>query len=654
MEGEHRRLITEAEEFRAKNIAVETVDLPPAQKEELLREGEGSPLHTMLQFLREAGIEDAEIEEYRGVIRAFHERPTHVVRRDSVNFAPQDYYFAPRVDLSLSALLPRIFPSGTEPAFSLFEANYFQPRLDHEGVIREQSLGEEDIRHAFLALTTPNPARQESRADLVATPEERFLVRINRVMYALHEPLHIRQALAVGDRVNMARRQLNAGMLMNEEKERLFVERSEGDMEIRLPSPLVFGKTVFPWPEPGQTKDAAPSKESREWTTAIVQQNEATMDALSELALKQSLREKPAFLLSIHNTLSLAVEMFRDIKARVRHMDKEKNFQEIIDTQKELERVEQLFGFLQQAYFSAFDSSDDAETYFQSDALPKTLGKKLSGAFVKPSHSFDRFLVLNLKLDIQKEIQQKKYAASGKKEHFYPRSSETHLINKDSSDYFGSYPVTAAARALIVDLFDAAMRKGKDGHDVQVLLEKMSKVSYAPEEEIPSALLREIHDEWGLGWQKEDVGELVGMEHAVTPDRDESYPFSMATRKMLMEHFLKTNPTEVAPLVRGLFFQAPFALENRNFARFIGFIRLETKNHDYRPIEDILADQALGVFDLDVSLLSETERDTLHLNYERLRSGSGKEISLGEQQEILRWIVETRRKQVAEHKHQIS
>ncbi len=627
---------------------IEEVSLPSAIEQELLRDVPRSALQTIKRIFTQAGVTEEQQQKFEEVVRdAYFQRPTTVSRRKTkglgLDFRPQEYYFAPHISfdnlpISLTGLLP----------------TNFTPKLGKEEHVTPSPLTETMLDVATELFVNPPPIKAPKNKDHVTTPIERMLAQINRLMYAFHEPLHIHQGLHAGDKINKIKDRFDATDLINPAKERAFVLQAEEQTEFHLKPVDGLVDSILPALPLGEPLD--PDDASLEWTQRILSHNEATMDALSELALKETLREKPALLLWVHNTFCTLQAILRHLKDGVTTQEMHDKWGHVgIHLREKINHVIDLADFLEPLYFSAFENSKEALDTFTRPNLPKTLNRSLTGSVIN-NINFDRASYLNLVGDLKLLLRE-----NAPKNYAYP-SGETHPY-----DTFWNTPLTNKGIELTQQLIQQAHLLGKTEEDILTLTSAITHTmqkgmkpwGLVAGEDGPiylSTLAKRVQNAWQLPWTEADLKELLGISKLLIPDFGGEYARQRFLRKSLMTNLLATHPEQIAPYIQSIFFEAPPFFNTEDFFMLTEFrsVKKEAGPRDTTRIsmedltqEDLFQTTALSLFDLDVTKLSPDDQDLLWRMVEASQQ-SENERQQPFQESVIRWIIEKKRAQKIE------
>ena len=205
---------------------VERLSLP----EDIEREISEIPLQRIVERCRAAGVEEDKLEAYKAAFVALLDRPSLAInissRNGRLNFLPQEYYFAPQVEFGRSGFM---------------SSSYNIPDLLGGGMYKlraKKSLdGQPDTNpsHHYTEPTgiellqkfeSQGAENQQKKLNGI----ERYLVRVNRLMYRLHEPFHILQGLVAGDLLNVYKHRFGAEDLVDPQKESELIQ-AQGQAE---------------------------------------------------------------------------------------------------------------------------------------------------------------------------------------------------------------------------------------------------------------------------------------------------------------------------------------------------------------------------------------------------------------------------------------
>jgi len=281
----------------------EKIGLPEKVERDLISEKLGSPLNIMVDSFRRAGIPEDELKQYIAATKASFERKTVVGMGEKAFFAIQKHYLAPHIQLN----------ENLSPLPDFLHGTALKPKLGKKGGV---SMSSEAIHGSQIIERMSGTEHLENEKRTTVSPIERVSVTINRFMYALHEPLHMTQIIMYGDQLNRLKDTLSIGDLIDPEKEHQYLENAN------------FPNTNFEWEKPDwvnqslfilpERYDAKYMQETGlNWKRITVANDEATIDALQDQAVRGYIREHPEVVLWVHNMLSLQFEALRALRENI-------------------------------------------------------------------------------------------------------------------------------------------------------------------------------------------------------------------------------------------------------------------------------------------------------------------------------------------------
>ncbi len=576
----------------------------------------------IIEYFRTYGVSQEDINVYKDAIKAFLRRGSLVVKEGYHSFRPQDSYFGPEILFQTKNTLydpntgeeVQVTPYNTFP--DILHTLNLKPRLqrqenstkDTSSLVPVPVDGQEVLR-AF-----EQPDRIDTQMGKVS-PGEQWLVQLNRLMYALHEPLHIAQGAAPGDNLSLWKEKFDAHGIFDPAKEQAFIHEGYKDSIPAWKEDEKFSKTI--WCPP----DGLPLGEENK-INVLIANNEMTMDILSQRVVAGYLREQPALLLNTHNTVVSLVEAMRCLS-------KQKDTTE--DIRAVWKKIKVAVGFFLPVYFSAFESSQEAHQYFEEK---KTfLGKEVGGN-IAVTEDFDEIYVLNLFDDIKIQMDQAKDHGDQPVREYQFSDGQTHKVLDGRKQI---KPLSKRGLELSTSLVDKVLEKGEDSAKLGALLKEIEEVGENFSEDNLEKVQKKLKSEYEIELSAEDIKDMYGIStHFFSKAlSDENYPKHLVVRKHFFSHMEKTHPEQVRPLVSSLFFESHLSLNEKDFQEVTGLLK---------EWEHIQQETQLGMVSLDVTKLSLDQRSTLKLLYDQAKDKYTDKMFL---QEALQVLVELKRGQIA-------
>lgn len=362
------------------NEDVVRVFQPDILEKQLLRPETG-PVEQVKNFLQSFGIPQDKITLYQEAVHAFLNRGSIVEKEGLQRFTPAPKYFQPKIGFQ-DVVTKGDFRSRDQKRFLFDTFPDFLRRLDlkphlgqKEGVDTVEVSGEE-ILAELERDGTPYEPGVSPKSD-TPTKGEKMLVQLNRLMYALHEPIHIQEGLNIGDRLSLLKNRLSAEGIFDPQKEKEIVavlpDIQEDEVTVEMHPGLDLHNSE-------KLKELGVEK-----VWSLIPENEMTMDMISARFTKDLIKENPAFLMYVHNTFIGFVEAARAYRGRGKKDEK---------LEKKLEAGLRAFG---QTYFAAVKDSEEMRLIF--DKPQKALGKNVGGKLAEVP-KFTEYDWLNLMEEI--------------------------------------------------------------------------------------------------------------------------------------------------------------------------------------------------------------------------------------------------------------
>ena len=610
-EGKKFHFDVEVEEFPDSVL----VGLPEQVERDIAKESLNSPLSITRRMLLEAEIPDEEVERYVQAVWEFAGRKSVVElnKEGAFGFAPQEMYFGSHV----------IFSQQVSAMPDLLKNGPFKPHFGKkEGfTLSTKTIDGEKVLESIVGAS-------ENHKD--PTAFEKTLVVLNRLMYRFHEPIHINQGLAPGDRFNRLKDHIVLEDLVDTEHVTAYLREhtSMGDgFEISKADWMDESLLIMPNP-------LEDSEKSIYWTDLLIANNEATMDILADDAVSGYLRSNPETMVWLHNTLAYYMEGLRTLKERLsKDFDRDDSTQEEMN-KKILQEIKSSLGFLTRPYFAAFESSLEAEEFLQN-SHSKKLGRNVSGEIAKVA-PFDYAEVLNIMGDIEK-LMYFQYAvhdhAPGKPKRFlgttvadlathtFPSGVTHFLASEKTADRYipQSDPITHDGIYNTASLFASMVEKGFSKDVIKNTLEGINDFLDQEDEEGLIRAKEKLQKEYSIEISITDLKEMYRVYEYLYFDEllDANYPYNFLVRKEVLKKLKTVAPEEAHKLIRGMF---SFEAQTSKIDTFLltGFGRYVKGKLVIRLWEEIKNDKELGIFNLDVPRLSKDQQQEMETIYQEL------------------------------------
>lgn len=580
----------------------------------------GGAADKMADDFRAFGVAERHVARYRAAVDTFlAERPTELEQaEDRTTFLPRLDYFGLHLQV----------PQDFARVESICRA--WKPRLGGDAGVRFAPVDDGALFEQALR-DWPRTATEGSHG------LDRFIARLNRLQYALHDPIHVAQNISSGDRLNRYRERFDAdGTLFDTERSEAFVREQYTSLE-PLGAQWNHDATV-----PFAPVDASDTPEAeRDRQFMGLYRNEATMDALVEFRMRPVLREEPALCAWMHNRVVHLSAILREFNARAadgRISVFERQSSAIL-------RIVESLAFVTASYFAAFDSTADAEAYFREDH--SVLGKPLSASILH-GRAMTRLDVLAVEMETRAIVD-----AQDIDIHVFPSGERVRYATK-RTHMLENPPISNRGAELAAGLFEAAAARGASGGDLQLALYGLQ---YALEDDAPSEEVLEhaakIGSIAGTNMNETDARELFGACKYVSVRgfAPEQYARALAVRKAVMDRLRRSRPEALNELVQSVLYDSSETVGRHDLYALTGF-GMSTRSgvsgeiHVYkRSLGDIFADTKLGILGLDMTRLDAAGEAKVRKAYEEL--GAYPQASLAVLERTMAVLTELKRKQLA-------
>ena len=600
------------------NPDAEQIFLPERIEEELLDEAPGKPLDIICGRFREAGITQETITRYKAAVKAFMaERGSAITLGNYPSFSPQDKYFSTFIEFSKRNLsLP-----------DLLRNTPLKPRLGKEG---KREFFDQQINGSEILAQMETMVEKDSKRTAIA-PIERTLTKLNRAMYAFHEPIHILQSIVPGDQLNRLKDHFPIAHLINQNKEQEYLREVPGNLN-DFTNFDALEKSLFISPLFKQQKNPQ--------TNILIANNEATMDALQDEAVAETLKQHPETLLWIHNMLSLEMEALRTLRQEL--LSPQDRISDTFNKKEGLiNHLEFLISFMDRAYFAAFSSSTEAERWLL-DAPMNVLGREVSGAIAHVD-TFNQTDILNVCSDIKTILERYKEQSKDPddpytrinefdpippaQDDFYTFPSGRKFLKKGISDEGKPIsPMTSEGVAIASRIAGRMAEQNKTSeelHDFFIILQRTLEGTEGgnPAEEIEK-LAAQATEQYGFRISENDLRECYGIaDYIQFNDFAGTYYYKAFLRKQVLKEVSHRAPEKVNEMIREMFFEPPF--EKNQFLALSGFgyfVRATAPDYkskwETHPLDTILQQHDLSIFSIDATELNPEDRALVEKLYQ--------------------------------------
>lgn len=637
MEGAYSARLFSKQDYLQQEPGLEFIDLPDALEREMVSEKSDSPLSQVCERLSHAGVSRRDQGRYRAAVCAYLANPSQAKRgigaaerqdqepQPLVTFRQPKHYFHPKLafteSMQVMPALHLLFPLRARLT-DRAQAGLISDTIDGERVLKAFA----DIKEAPATLS----------------PEERFLVRLNRIMYAFHEPFHVIQAGQLGDHLQtLISEERLEDVFDPVETKRLIESYQMGGNTTEMKGiPRALDTCVIGLPnEYRMDVFDGVSDHQRVWmaawydrTTYLDNQFEGIMDMISEDGLKPLLEKQPALVLWCHNTLSVCIAGLQALKVR---LDEGKAVSDIA-----AQRLFATLAFIEPVYFSVFQRSDAGIEYVrEKQSQPALLGRYLNGSIIE-TEPFTRLDIENLRTDCLIGLREQRPLEGGVRtisSWSYPETGRTHVTSVQASSFSRAedreYPLTDVGVKWTVEIVLAAAERSWGFsrleaffQDIQLTLERCDS-----DEAGCVSLANQVRETLGLQLSSNNVRELFGVAwHLRVRIFREDYTKRYVLRKAIMSALEKRQPEQAQGYLQGLFFQ--YELDPGQYMTLLGFSRgdLEAVPARYQGDPDlqlrhvftwdeVRGSRSFGMLGLDVTQLLSEEKARLKEMLEEAR-----------------------------------
>lgn len=555
---------------------------PSSIEREFFADTPDAPLNRACSLLRQYGIPTEKIETYQQATKAYFEYPTLLTSTlPEIDFAPQEDYFGPQINFMQEQVLPDIARILHIKTHLSKKGSGFTPvQVDGEQVLK---------------VLQQLPERQSGEY----SAQEKMLSQINRLMYALHEPIHTVQGLSPGDRLNILMNELGTADAVDD------VQAFKASIEPfgHKTGDTVSVATTMNQGVLGMSHEPASieaSQQNAPELQKILARIESTLDYIAEQSIGPFIKKQPAFVLWMHNTLSSLVEAIRTLQSKL-----ENNEHVSADDEELCKRLAHVTGMIAPCYFAVFESSDDISEYLKSHRKTKVLNRELSGPIVQ-TEAFDRLEIENRILECQKrllypEIQHERYTTWT-----FPLSNKSYLVPLEGDD---KMPMTQQGAKLAAEVYAAMADADFDPRQVRGFFDRLQQ---ALEQESlygdPSRLDEiQVEAEMGLNLDldQDELREMYGIAYFTSVRLEERYTRGHVLQNEIMQILSEEHPNEVRPLIQAVFTSVEMVTPGVRLYALGGFKPNQDDSDDWDAVwKKIETSPKLGIFGLDMTRMN--------------------------------------------------
>lgn len=574
----------------------------PEQTEQRI---EQNTLPKLLKMVTEVGVSDEELDRLTACYKALGRRPSQVGVSHDFHFSNDGKYFGPVVGLDSSY---RAMPDVLSSTDFKLHTGTKEPQL--------APVNKEEVYKIFSDARIMAGGEDEKEYRGKVNAYERTLTKINRIMYRVHDALHIYQNILIGDQLNALKSKSGLAGFTNEDIERKLIKRGNYAKIIKWSPPQWAKNSIF------TTPDIPDNSEIPDYNPQVVN-NEATMDVMSEWLLKEELANEPELMLWLHNTMSHAVEGLEEIRKQYRLIRNLDNA-DILP----YKQMEHIINMVSAAYFAVYENSEQAKT----DLLRKeySVADQAAQATIADSAYFDRCTVLNLLSEIEqfsrvimeyhntpkhfdnRSLISQQYQNLVENKITFPSGQEWGVVNSAMGPITSKGIETAAAIAGKV-----VENNGNLDDLLALFLQKQSNMRASPKKgqqrKTAYPMIKKIKDLYGLELSNDDIVEMRNVFHYLDMSgrlTKDNYPYQYVVRKKLMEEIRNKQPEQVNQLIKWTVFEFPMYFRKGDYLELTGFgeveteqTRMDVETRKILPWEKILASHKLGLFNINMKTL---------------------------------------------------
>lgn len=623
------------------------VHLPETIQRELLEPGtENRVLGDVLLDLRVHNVPEPIVQRYAAAVEALlKDRPSIVGRSYAeMGFSPRERYFGP--DL--------MFPEGTTEMLAALPST-FKPRIgsssemtratiDGYAVIRAIQQHTNDLaktdKEALDAWENRTGGfgvegdRRPERSRSSVGAYEVFLARLNRLQYAFHEPIHITQSILAGDYLNRLREDLDPdGVLFDELKSSDYIE------DFAAPNiSTTINELIHHYPALPYAYEIQPTSSGQDVINALITSNEATMDVIAERHTRDVLRNQPALCLWLHNQF---VSLYSAGTTWLEQLGSSDALEFKSPDKQVGSRIRDILGIVAQSYFTAFDSTEDAENYFQSHRTT-TDGRSVSGAVaeIQPISRTD-FLNKLEELRLPTRYTSEQSPAPSVDSYSYPSGEtwkyEQRRITLREKEVTLCPPLSRRGLEEGTELYIAGITRGTNPETLFDLFVTLQAALESKQEDLINEARESLEQQTGRPISEELVEELFGFgSYVAVTGLNEAYPRALVVRKAILDRLSERSPQLVESVYKNLFFDASATSTYQEQLGLLGFVSIKgtpDRNDSGATVhqaswDEIAASKTLSIYGIDMTSLPQDEVETVRVLYERVRAGDANDHAL--------------------------
>ncbi|QQS22490.1 hypothetical protein IPM19_02560 [bacterium] len=580
---------------------------------------EQDTLPGFLSIAKEAGANEEELDRLEACYKALGRRPSQIGVSYGFHFSNDGKYFGPVVGLDRHYhAMPDVL-SGTD--FKI-RPGVEKPKI---APVDSDRIMDTFAKARIMFSSTDN---QEYRDKVNAY--EKSITKINRIMYRVHDALHIYQNILIGDEINALKSKFSMAGWTNEDVERRLIKRGNYAKLIDWQPPKWAKDSIFTnqdVPEYADIPDHNPQ----------VVNNEATMDVMSEWLLKEELSKEPELMLWLHNTITHAVDGLKAIREQYQSINNLDNADTLPHKQ-----IEHILNMISAAYFAVYENSEQAK----SDLIEKeySVAGRPAQATIAEGSYFDRCTVLNLISELheyseliiayhgsrqfgtERDARAEEYMAIKKNKASFPSGQEWSAQN-----YVHGPITTKGVETAAKITASVAENKGNLDDLMALFMQIQSSMdeSSTPETQqtMQTAVAKRIKNLYGMDLNSNDILEMRNIFHYIDMSGQlskDKYPYQYVIRKKIMEQMKNAQPEQINQLIKWTVFEFPMYFRKGDYLELTGFgevateeTRMDAETRKVLPWEKILASHKLGLFNINMKALPPEQIAEIKALYDR-------------------------------------
>lgn len=376
-------------------------------------------------------------------------------------------------------------------------------------------------------------------------PQDKWIMQLNRLAYALHEPIHILQSLVPGDVLNAIIHSIpKASTVADGHKINTYLSNSLVTHPLladHIPESMLSSALFFV--EEGEGREGV--KQSVHAATY-----EMTIDLLADECMRDTLRKHPVVLFQLHNSIAAAMEGILSLRetwlnSNIPTEQKKESLQEYTILKDTLEHSAR-------PYFAAFDSMREGLEYIKNHNADTVMNAKAHGTLAQPSIEVSSRTVFNILSEMNAHTQAILEDIPLKKDNLYcvafDEDGITHYSSRSQND--PDNPVHTLIRPhapeVTAIIMNDAIHQGYRGLN---LLNYMAACESDPN--FANSVVSRLSDK--LNTNIPGHSNMYTYSYpSVQPDR---YMARLLYRKALMPFLKEDHPAEYNKIIQTLFFR---------------------------------------------------------------------------------------------------